>query len=68
MDSKLHYILIIPSILKLTCEQIPQPIQRSSDRTAILSAGVTAMHNLPKKEMGIELILLCRYLSKRDSK
>ena len=36
---------------RLTWEQIPQPMQRSSDRTAILSSGVTSIHNLPETGM-----------------
>ena len=34
----------------ITLEQIPHPMHSSSEMKAILSAGVTSMHNFPKEE------------------
>lgn len=33
-----------------TLEQIPHPMQRSSEMKAILSAGVTSIHSFPEKK------------------
>lgn len=52
MFSKIYntsiYIYIVYYII--TLEQIPHPMHSSSEMKAILSAGVTSMHNFPKEE------------------
>lgn len=42
--------------------QIPQPIHNSSEIVAILSVGVTSIHNLPIRTTGQDFLHSCRHL------
>lgn len=44
-----------------TFTQIPQPIQSSSESTAILDVGDTSIHNLPMRTTGQDFLHSCRH-------